>query len=278
MWGYGWIESLAQDLKFAFRGMRKTPRFAGIAILAMALGVGASTAVFSVVNGVLLRPLPYPDAGRVAMLWRLAPLSSAFGGQDYPWGRLDFSLFQEQTKVFESLGAFQADTFNLTGSREPVLLEGARTTAGFFPALGVRPAMGRFYSADEDRQGHEHVAVLSDRTWRDYFGANRSILGRSIELNGFSYTVIGVMPPGFSFPHAEEMPTLLEFPREAQLWVPLAIAPGERGPNELAVVGRMRPHATIPQAQAELDVFAHTFERIFPAAKDWSKSRAVALQ
>ncbi|MBZ5605789.1 MAG: ABC transporter permease [Acidobacteriia bacterium] len=277
MWGYERFESFFRDLKYALRGMRKSPAFSAAVILTMGLAVGASTAVFSVVNGVLLRPLPYPQAERIAMVWRLAPVSTAFGGDEYPWGRLDFSLFQQQTKAFESLGAFQPDTFNLTGSGEPAFLEGMRASAGFFPALGVLPAIGRFYNAEEDRKGRELVVVLSDRLWRDRFGADRNIVGRAIELNGLDYTVVGVMPPGFSFPHAEELPATLEFPREAQLWVPLAIAP-ERGPNELAVVGRLAPHATILQAQAELDVFAGTFARMFPTAKDWSRSRAVSLQ
>jgi predicted permease len=278
MWGYAWMESIAQDLKYAVRTMRKAPGFTAAALLTLALGIGASTAVFSVVNGILLRPPPYPEADRIAMMWRRAPVSAAFGGEDYPWGRLDFSLFLAQAKTFESLGAFQADTFNLTGSGEPVFLEGMRASSGFFPALGVAPAIGRFYTAEEDRRGHEHVAVLSDRLWRERFGADRTIPGRTIELNGFTYKVIGVMPPGFSFPHAEEMPTMLEFAREAELWVPLAIAPGERGANELAVIGRMRRHVTITQAQAELGVFAGTLERMFPTAKEWSKSRAVPLE
>jgi putative ABC transport system permease protein len=278
MWGYAWLESLAQDVKYGVRTLRKAPGFTAAAILTLALGIGASTAAFSVVNGILLRPLPYPEADRIAVLWRLAPPSAAFGGDEFPWGRFDFSLFQEQARTFESLGAFQSETFNLTGLGEPVFLEGMRASAGFFPALGVAPAIGRLYTAEEDRVGHEHCVVLSDRLWRERFGADRTIPGRTIDLNGFGYTVIGVMPPGFSFPHAEEMPTILEFPREAQLWVPLAIAPGERGASELAVVGRMRRHITIAQAQAELDVFGHTFERLFPAAKAWSKSRAVPLR
>jgi len=187
-------------------------------------------------------------------------------------------LFQDRQRTFSSLGAFQPETFNLTGSEEPVLLEGVLATSGFFPAMGIQPAMGRWFGADEDRPGHEHVVVLSDRAWRERFGARRDIVGSAVELNGFSYNVVGVMPPGFAFPHGEEMPDSLEFPRQAQLWAPLAIAPGDRGPSELAVVGRLRPNTRISQTQAELDVFAATFERMFPTAKGWSRSRAVPLR
>jgi putative ABC transport system permease protein len=119
----------------------------------MGLGVGATTAVFSVVSGVLLRAQSYPEADRVAVLWRLAPLSSSFGSEEYPWGKLDFSLFQQEQKIFSAVGAFEPGSFNLTGVGEPVMIEGARTTAGFFPALGVAPAMGRVYGPDDDRPG-----------------------------------------------------------------------------------------------------------------------------
>jgi putative ABC transport system permease protein len=278
MWANGWLDALRQDLKFAAKAMCKSRGFTAAAILTLALGIGATTAVFSVVNGILLRPLPYSQAERIFMLWRLAPPSASIGGTDFPWGRVDFSLFQKDAKSFESLGAFQPDTFNLTGSGEPVLLEGMRASAGFFPALKVAPALGRFYTADEDQVGHEHVIVLSDRLWRERFNADRNILGRTIDLNGFGYTVVGVMPPGFSFPHAEEMIPSLEFPRETQLWVPLAIKPNEAGPSELAVIGRTREHYGLAQAQAELDVFSHVFELRFPTAKGWSRSHAVPLE
>jgi predicted permease len=278
MWGYSWLGSFTQDVKYGVRSMCKTPTFTAAAVLTLALGLGASLAVFSVVNGILLRPLPYPDSNRVAVLWRLAPPTASFGGDEFPWGRLDFRLFLKQAKAFDSLGAFQADSFNLTGTGEPVFLDGMRATSGFFPALGIAPALGRFYTAEEDRSGHEHVVVLSNHVWRERFAADRAILGRPIELNGFSYTVVGVMPAGFSFPHAEEMPAILEFPREAQLWVPLPIAESDRGPSELAVIGRLRGGLALTQAQAELDVFSHIYQRQFPASKEWSKSRAVSLE
>lgn len=278
VWGWAWLDAFTQDVKYSIRLIAKAPGFAAIAILTLALAVGATTAVFSVANSILLQPLPYPEPNRILTLWRLAPVANVFGVEDFPWGRADFGLFVKETKTFQSLGAFQPDTFNLTGSSQPVFLEGMRASAGFFPTLGINPALGRFFTAQEDQKGHEHVVVLSDALWRERFGADRNIVGRSIELSAFTYTVIGVAPPGFSFPHAEEMPPALEFPAAAQLWVPLAISPGERGPSELAVIGRMRPHITMLQVQAELNVFAHTLERTFPNAKNWSRSRARPLE
>src|SRR5581483_8663823 len=246
MWGRYWLDALLQDLKIGTRTMRKTLGFTAAAVLTIALGVGAATAMFGVVNGILLRPLPYPHAERIAMLWRLAPVSSSFGANQNPWGKYDFGLFRHQTKTFEWLGAFQGDAFNLTGSGEPLFLEGIRASSGFFPALGLAPAMGRWFTDEEDRPGHEHVVVLSDRVWREDFDANKNILGQAIQLNGFSYTVVGVMPPGFSFPRGEDMPAMLEFPREPQLWVPLAAPYGTKGgPNEWAVIGRMRSGRTL---------------------------------
>jgi predicted permease len=274
----GWLEAFLQDIHLGVRTLRKSPGFVVTAILTIGLGVGATTAVFSVVNGVLLRALPYPEADRVAVLWRLAPLSSSFGSEEYPWGKLDFSLFQQEQKVFSAVGACEPGSFNLTGVGEPVMIEGARTTAGFFPALGVAPAMGRVYGPDDDRPGHDHVVVLSDGLWRTRFSARADIVGRAIQLNGFSYDVVGVMPPGFAFPHGEEMPAILEFPRQADLWTPLAIAPGERGPNELAVLGRLQPGAKMSQVPAVLDVFSGTLLRVFPTAKGWTRTRAVPLR
>lgn len=277
VWRSAWLEELVQDLKYAARLMRKTPGFTAIALLTIALAVGATTAVFSVTDGVLLRPLPYPEPDRLFSLWRLAPVAGVFHQSDFPWGKVDFSLYRNESKLFQSLAAFQPQTFNLTGSGEPVFLEGTRVTAGFFPALGVHPELGRFFTPEEDTVGHERVVMLGDEVWRSRFGADRNIVGRAVELNGAAYTVVGVMPPGFSFPRAEEMPIILEFPAEAQLWVPLAISPGERGPSELAVIARARPQVSLSRIQAELDVFSHTFERVFPTAKEWSRTRVLPL-
>ncbi len=257
---------------------RKAAGFTSVAVLTIALGIGASTAVFSVVNAILLKPLPYPTPERVMLPWRLAPIGTFLGFDKFPWGQRDFRQFSEQSKTFQHLAAFQGDKFNLTGSAEPMALEGIRASAGFFPALGIAPALGRIYSTEEDQPGHEHVVVLSHQLWLTRFGGDPSILGRAIELSGYPYTVIGVMPTNFAFPRAEEMPGSLDFPREPQLWIPLALpANPPPGPEELAVIGRLKPGVTADQAQAEQDVFTKQMERLIPQGKGWFNTRLTPL-
>jgi putative ABC transport system permease protein len=275
------MTTLLQDLKYGLRSYFKSFGFTLVALLTLALGIGASTAVFSVVNGILLKPLPYPDSEKIVFPWRLVPAGVNLGYSEIPWGMPHFQLFLRDAKTFQNLGAFKSDSFNLTSSGEPMLLEGLRASSGFFPALGVTPAFGRTFTPEEDQPGHDHVAILSHQLWLDRFSGDRGIVGRPIELNGDSYTVIGVMPAGFVFPRAEEMPGSFEFPREAQLWVPLPFPAGPlRGdePDELAVVGRLRPGTTVAQAQAEMDVFAKRAEEQFPRAKGWFNSRLTPLR
>jgi len=272
------MNTLLQDLRYGFRTHAKAPGFALVAVLTLALGIGASTAVFSVVNAILLRPLPYPQADRIVLPWRMAPVGLFLGYDKFPWGQIDFHLFTEQQKSFQHLGAFQAESFNLTGAGEPVQLEGMRASAGFFAALGVAPELGRAFTAEEDQPGHEHVLILSHRLWHDRFGGNPAILGQTLNLSGNSYTVIGVMPASFAFPRASEMPGSFDFPRDPQLWVPLAMpASPPPGPSELAVVGRLKPGVTIDQSQAELDVFADTLFKFFKGGKGWFNCRVTPL-
>jgi predicted permease len=266
-----------QDLRYALRQLCKKPGFTTVAILTLALGMGSSTAVFSIVNTILLKPLPYAQAERIVIPWRIAPPGTNLGAEEYPWGERDFRSFSQGSKTFQELGAFKSDGFNLTGSGEPALLEGLRASAGFFPALGVAPSLGRIFTPKEDVAGNEHEVILSDQFWRERFGGDRSILGRGVELNGYAYTVIGVMPPGFTFPQANEMPVVLDFPREPQLWVPLAVpvAPAN-GPSELVVIGRLKPGITIAQAQADWDITGKQLENQ-PGGKGWYNSRLTPL-
>lgn len=271
------MDRLLNDIKYAVRLQARSAGYSVIAILTLALGIGASAAVFSVIEAILLKPLPYNDPSRIVMPWRIAPIASAFDNGQFPWSKRDFLLFSQQTRTFESIGAFQADSFNLTGSGDPVRLDGIRASAGFFPALGVTPDLGRVFTRQEDQPGRELEVVLSHELWVDRFGSDPGILDRAIELNGYSYTVIGIMPAGFVFPRAEEMPASLDFPRQAQLWVPLAIPPAPHGPDDLAVIGRLQPGTSIGQAQAELNIFAKRLEALNPQAKGWYNCRVIPL-
>ncbi len=266
------------DLKYASRIYTRKIGFTLIAVLTLALGIGATTAVFVVVNAILLKPLPYPDSERICIPWRQTPPGLNLGYNEIPWGVLSFRLMLDQSKTFESLGGFKSDTFNLTGSGDPVLLEGLRASAGFFPALGVAPAIGRAFTQEEDQPGHEHEMILSYRLWQESFGGSPAIIGRSVDLNGSAYTVVGVMPAGFNFPRGEEMPASFDFPKRADIWVPLAAPLQVSGdaPDELAVIGRLKAGVSLAQAQNEMDVLATRMDGVM-GPKGWFKSRVTPL-
>jgi predicted permease len=266
-------ETIMQDLHYGLRSIRKNRGFFSIAALTLALGIGASIAVFSLVNAILLKPLPYPNAGHVVMIWREGPLA---GVGDMPFAPGEYSILARSATAFQNLGAFKKDSFNLTGVSDPELLEGVRVTAGFFPTLGVTPALGRIFIQEEDQAGREHVVVLSNRLWRSRFGADPGIVGKTVHLNGSPYFVIGVMPASFQFPNQEGIPSLLDLPRETQLWVPLALPANPRGANELGVIGELRPGGTLASVEQDLTIFESVLERLIPQEKNWA-SHAVPL-
>jgi predicted permease len=270
------IETVARDLRYAARLLRRDAAFTCLAALALGLGVGASTTVFSVVNAVLIKPLPYPGVERIVFPWRLPPPAFDVGFAEIPWGRVEFLTFERQTRTFAHTGAFLGAAFNLTGRGEPARLDGAKVSAGFFPALGVAPQLGRTFTAAEDLAGQDRVVVLSDRLWRDRFDADPSVVGTAIAIDGAPHIVCGVMPAGFAFPQAAGLPGGFTLPDRTALWVPLALSQGPRvrgEPAELAVIGRLADGATAGRAQAELDVFAAQMDRELPQAKGWFSSR-----
>lgn len=276
--GVSFFEALAQDARYGLRMMRKSATFALIVVLTLGLGIGASTAVFSVVNAILLKPLPYPNADHIVFPWLIPPPGINIGSDYIPWGQVQYRFLTRENHPFQNIGIFQNDSFNLTGLGEPALLDGFRTSEGFFPALGVPALLGRTYSQEEDKPGNEHVVVLSYSLWQERFGADRLVLGRSIVLNGSPYTIIGVMPAEFAFPRAEEMPLSFNFPRRPQLWVPLAVADSPKGgPSELAAVARLKPGITAAQAQAQMDVITRHAEQRDPRWKGWFNSRVVPM-
>jgi predicted permease len=287
VWQCRWVESIWTDFRYAIRQMHKSPGFAILTVTLLGLGIGATTAVFSLVDTVLLKPLPYPDAGELVIPWNVPPPGVNVGGYaEIPWDPDRFHAMERESKTFRHLGAFQSGTFNLTSvgngtqTGEPEMLEGLRVTSGFFPALGVTPGLGRVFTAEEDQPGHEHEVLLSDSVWRNRFQADPAIVGRPIDLNGAAYLVVGVMPPGFAFPRANEMPGDFNFPREAQLWVPAAlpaITP-RFTPSELAIIGRLQSGLTVQQAQGAMDLFSAGMDRLNPAGKGWYKSRVTLLQ
>ena len=276
--GIRFLETFLQDIHFALRAYRKSPVFFLIAAVTVALGIGASAAVFSLVNAVLLKPLPYPNASRIVMPWRHGPIGSVYGSDDFPWAPTDFSLIRQTQQVYQHLAAFKKDEFNLTGSAgsemlAPELLEGVRASDGFFPALGVSPILGRAIDSDDDQPGHEHVVVLSYTLWKSRFSADNGVLGRVIHLNGFPDTVLGVMPQGFAFPTPEGMPASIDVPRKTQLWVPLALpVTSVQGASDLEIIGELKPGVSFDQAVDDLQAFDRRIVEKYPNVKGWYSS------
>jgi len=256
VWGWRWLEDLYEDLRFGARTLRKSPGFGATAILTLALGIGANTAIFSVVNAVLLRPLPFPDASRIMMVWHTPPQKSFPGVKRFVVSPANYLDWRSQNHVFEDMAAFGFRPFNLTGNGEPESILGAKVSPDFFSVLQVRPQIGRAFVADDDQPGHGNVAIITDALWRSHFDANRNALGKTIRMDDEPYVVIGVMPAEFSFP------------LQAQLAIPLAWTDRERavrGNHNLLVIARLKSGVSQQQAQAEMDTISSSLAQQFPA-------------
>jgi putative ABC transport system permease protein len=253
MWGWRSFEQLAQDLRFGVRMLTKHPGFTLVAVITLALGIGANTAIFSVVNTVLLRPLPYKDPNRLVMVWEDAAQQGFPRNSTTPANFIDW---RDQNQVFEGMAALGRQSFNLTGVGEPEKIEGRRVSANLFDLLGVEPQLGRAFLREEDQPGANRVVIMSHGLWQRRFGSDINIIGKPLTLNGESFTVVGVMRPDFQFPS-----------REAEMWVPLAFSPGEaanRGRHFLEVIARTKPGITLQQAQAEMDTIAARLQQQYP--------------
>jgi predicted permease len=239
--GVNFVESILQDLRFGLRTLRKNPGFTAVAVMTLALGIGANTAVFTVVNGVLLRSMPFPEADRLFLV-SLNTGFQQFDGQPEVSDR-DYLAFRGQEQSFEQVTSFsQGTTANLTGAGDPVHIPVAYVTTEFFPTLRTNPVIGRGFAAGEDEPGRDNVVVLSNELWKERFGAHSEILGKTVRLDGISRTVIGIMPPGFEFPGVK-------------VWMPLAIRVDDNSFMR-PVVGRLRSSVTPQQALAELKTVA----------------------
>jgi putative ABC transport system permease protein len=250
--GLPMLETLFQDLRFGARMLFKNPGFTLIAVVTLALGIGANTAIFSVINAVLLRALPYPEPERLV---RFCEINPGRGWLDFAVSAPNFAAWRKQQSVCERLAAYQFNTLNFTGGGEPERASALRVTADFFSVLGVGPAQGRNFLPEEEQAGSNHVAILSDGLWRRRFGADPNLIGRQIQLSGESYTVVGVTPPDFRFTQGTE------------LWTPLTLLPrganGSYGHN-LSVIGRLKPGVGLAQAQASMETIARQLEQQYP--------------
>ena len=249
MWGWISVQTLLQDVRYALRMLRKNPGFTAVAVLTLALGIGATTAIFSVVNGVLLRPLPYLDADRLVVMlhYGSGPVSPA-----------NFIDWRAQNHVFQRMGAAEYWTPNLTGVDQPERVLALRITSDILPLLGVQPLLGRMFLPEEDQRGREHEAILSFPAWQRRFGGDSAIIGRSVALDGAKYTIVGVMPPQFRFAPF--------WATKSELWAPLSLTSREteRGGNSLRVFARLRPGVTLEQARAEMAAITGRLEQEYP--------------
>jgi predicted permease len=232
--------TLLQDLRYGIRMLAKSPGFTALAILTLALGIGANTAIFSVINSVLLRPLPFHEPGRLVALWQTesAPGNFPLTGPDY----LDW---QAQSRTLEATSLYSWErTANASGTGQSEAVSVSSTQADFFALLGVQPRIGRTFDPGEDQAGKNHVAILSNAFWHRQFGGRSDVLGKTIELNDESYSVIGVLPAWFNFQRASE------------IWTPMDMTPkalGPRGEHSYRAIARLKPNVTVSQAQAELN-------------------------
>jgi predicted permease len=269
--GIPMIEMLMQDLRYALRGFRRNRGFVAVAVLTLALGIGANTALFSVVNGVLLNPMPYAQPDRLVALYAKQ--------HEFVRSSISYPNFQDWVRnnnTFSSLAAFRSDSFNLTGVGEPQRLATNMVSASFFPILGVKPAIGRFFFEQEDRLGGEPVAMISEGLWKHKFASAPDIIGKSISLNNSLYTVVGVVPSSFHYENGN-------FTNDAELYVPIGqwkdpLFRDRRAAMGMDAVGRLKPNVTLEQAKADLTAVAARLAQAYPDADKDSSVTLVSLK
>ncbi len=265
------FDTLTRDLIYALRMLRRNAGFTIIAVLTLSLGIGANTAIFSVIDAVLLKPLPYADAQRLVAISQTDLQTQATGA---PVSFTKFTQVRQQTQTLESVAAFYALAFSLTGEREPEAIPGAKVSADFFTVLGVSPVLGRAFTGEEDRPGGANVAVVSDAFWHSHYGGHDSMLGRSLNLDGKNVTVVGILPKDFRFP--------LQYP-EPEIWVPRVFERDDARPEMvqtgasfLSVIGKLRRGQSRAQEQAELRAIDARYKAQFGSFVDATRFQLAA--
>ena len=245
------MESLFKDIRYSVRTLLKNPGFTVITVLTLALGIGANTAVFSVINAVLLRPLPYPHAERMVYVWRMEQSDPE---REYPLSPQTFANLQSRNQSFDSYCAFSNAILTLTSDGKPEALSGVLASADLWNVVGVTPAIGRAFTAEEDVAGRNRVALISDKLWKRRFDANPQVTGQELRLDGDPYTIIGVLPPAFDFPRSD-----------VEVWTPLGLdlSKSSGGQYFLSTIARLKPNVTVEQSQEELQSLAAQLKEEF---------------
>jgi putative ABC transport system permease protein len=267
------VSMILSDLRYAFRTLSRAPAFALAVVVVLALGIGVNTAIFSIVNTVLLRPLPYEQSDRLVRLFHVPPQSTFPGIRRFSVSPANFYDWQHDARLFDGMAIYGGRQFALASSTGAESVVAGAVGAGFFEVVGTPAALGRVFSPDEDAPGHGRVAILSDRFWRSHFGAARDVVGRTITLDADAYTIVGVMPARFS---------VLSWGAAARdIWVPMAFTDKERAVRDNhndAVVARLKPGVTIERAQAEMNAISQRLERDYPQENTGWGATIVTLQ
>ncbi len=269
VWMWPRLDEMRQDIGYAFRTLRRNPGFAAVAVLTLALGIGATTAIFSVVYATLLKPLPYTNPDElVAMSVYIPQLQAKFPSM--PVRPVDFEEFRQSNSVFSGMAAIRERDFNLTGGGEPERLYGARVSASLFPLLGVQPQLGRTFLAEEDTPGRDAVVLISHHLWTSRFGADQEVVNRTLSLDGQPHVVVGVMPAGFLFPAGKQLHSHVELGPRIDVWKPMAFTQSELAPENMnqfnrGVMARLKPGISRQEAQTNLDAIAQRIGKGMPA-------------
>ena len=268
-----------RDMRYAVRALRKKPVFLGMALFLLCLGTGVNTLLFSVVDSVLLRSLPYENAQQLCLLWESSPVVQ--NSRDLPVTPADFLEIKKSNRTFQDFAAFRAAEFNLTSTDEPERVAGARISTNLFSLLNVQPRLGRTFFPQEEQAGSDSVVVISDALWKRRFGSDGTVLGKTLRLDEKTYTIVGVMPPGFEFPRGAEMPAAMRFSPATEIWKPLGFTPEEysdRADFRYAVLGRLKSQITLQQARTDLDSTVQAINGRQSRLEDTVTSKLVPLQ
>ena len=250
------VNDLLQDLRYGFRTLVKSPGFTSVAVLTLAIGIGANTAIFSFVDGVLLKPLPYAEPDRIVRVLEKPP-----GGGRNGISTLNYLDWQKDNSVFEYMAAQSGGSVTLTGINDPVQLRGSRVSPHYFDIFGIKTVLGRTFAPDEDQQGRDHIAILSHVLWESQFASDPAIVGRSILLDGAPHTVIGILPQGGAFDRAF-----------AQIWRPLTFEPQNmtRNFHWFGSFAKLKRGVTLQQARAQMDAIGARIAHDYPDSnKGW---------
>ncbi len=252
------------DFRYALRQLVKCPAFTAVAVLTLALGIGANTAVFGLINALLVRPLPYHDPSNLVLLWEQFPRQ---GLERIPVSVPEYIDFEKGLRSFTQIAAFNYSTFNLAGGNVPERISGAVVSPALFPMLGIEPIAGRTFAQEEQGEGHDDLIVISERLWKRRFNSDPSLIGKTLLLNGRNYIVIGIMPAKFEFPIPLFNLQGGQFAERVDIWKPVAFSQDElksRGSRSYGVIARLRPNATSAKWQAEIDTTVANWVKAFP--------------